>query len=175
MLRRFRRAGKPAGTARRLYDAIVARAREPIFHTRFAVPDSLDGRFDLLTLHAFVVMETLRSLGPAGERLGSELASIIFAGFDDALRHLGVSDFGMGRRIKAMANAFYGRLEAYGSAPEEPELAAALLRNLYRGDEGRRVETAALAHYIFGARQNLRNQAGLLVEGRADFGPLPVL
>jgi hypothetical protein len=50
-----------------------------------------------------------------------------------------------------------------------------LLRNVYRGDESRRRETAALAHYIFAVRQNLRSQSGLLLQGQADFGPLPVL
>jgi cytochrome b pre-mRNA-processing protein 3 len=175
MLPRFWRTPKPAKVSQRLYDAIVSRARQPVFHTIFAVPDTLDGRFDVLTLHAFAVMDALKSLGPAGGATGTELASLIFAGFDDALRQLGVSDFGMGRRIKAMADAFYGRLEAYGAASDETELAAAMLRNVYRGDENHRGETAALAHYIFAVRHNLRNQAGFLLEGQADFGPLPVL
>ena len=175
MLRRFRRNPKPATAARALYDAIVSRSRQPVFHTVFAVPDTLDGRFDLLSLHAFAVMDALKNLGLAGESLGTDLVSLIFAGFDDALRQLGVSDFGMGRRIKAMANAFYGRLKVYGEASAESELAAALLRNLYRGDESRHGEADALAHYIFDVRQNLRNQADHLLEGQADFGPLPVL
>src|SRR5690349_4037808 len=106
MLRRFQQNPKPPSAARGLYAAIVARAREPVFHRDFGVPDTIDGRFDLLTLHAFAVMDTLKSLGPAAGKLGSELASIIFAGFEDALRQMGVSDFGIGRRIKAMANAF---------------------------------------------------------------------
>jgi cytochrome b pre-mRNA-processing protein 3 len=175
MLSRFRRNPKLANAAQRLYDAIVSRARQSVFHTVFAVPDTLDGRFDVLSLHAFAVMDVLKTLGTAGGQTGTELASLIFAGFDDALRQLGVSDFGIGRRIKAMAAAFYGRLDAYGAASAENELAGALLRNLYRGDESRRRETAALAHYIFGMRQNLRDQPGLLLEGRPDFGPLPVL
>jgi cytochrome b pre-mRNA-processing protein 3 len=174
MLPRFRRAPKAADAARRLYDAIVSRAREPIFHTDFAVPDTLDGRFDLLTLHAFIVMEALKSLDPAGGTLGTELASLIFAGFDDALRQLGVSDVGIGRRIKAMAGAFYGRLEAYGAAPAERDFADALLRNLYRGDETKRPETAGLTHYVSRIRHDLQTQAHLLLEGRIDFGPLPL-
>jgi len=175
MFPRFRRAPKPAKAPQRLYDAIVSRSRRPVFHTVFAIPDSIDGRFDVLTLHAFSVMDALTNLGPAGGATGTELASLIFAGFDDALRQLGVSDFGMGRRIKAMADAFYGRLKAYGAASGESELAAAVLRNVYRGDESRHRESVALAHYIFAVRQNLRNQAGLLLQGHADFGPLPVL
>lgn len=174
MLRRFRRAARPAESARRLYDVIVARAREQIFHTAFGVPDTLDGRFDLLTLHAFTVMEALKSVSPAGAALGTDLASVIFTGFDEALRQLGVSDFGIGRRMKAMAGAFYGRLEAYGAAPGEDELATALLRNLYRGDESKRRETIGLAHYICRIRHDLRTQADLLLEGRVEFGPLPI-
>jgi cytochrome b pre-mRNA-processing protein 3 len=175
MLSRFRRKPKPASAARRLYDAIVRRARQPVFHTAFAVPDSFDGRFDLLSLHAFVVLDVLKGSGPSAEAIGTELASLIFAGFDDALRQLGVSDSGMGRRIKAMADAFYGRLEAYGAASDQGELSAALLRNVYRGDESRRGETAVLAHYIFAVRQDLRNHVSLVLEGQAHFGPLPIL
>jgi len=174
MLPRFRAKLKPAIAAQRLYDQIVSRAREPVFYTGFAVPDTLDGRFDLLCLHAFTVMDALKSAGPAAEKIGTELASLIFAGFDDALRQLGVSDVGMGRRIKAMADAFYGRLKAYGAARDESELAAALLRNVYRGDGARQRETAALAHYIFGLRHALRDQSGLLLEGRSDFGIVPI-
>jgi cytochrome b pre-mRNA-processing protein 3 len=175
MLPRFGRNLKPAAAAQRLYDAIVSRARQPIFHTVFAVPDTLDGRFDVLCLHAYAIMDILKSAGPIAGGIGTELANLIFVGFDDALRQLGVSDMGMGRRIRAMADAFYGRLKAYGAARDESELAAALLRNVYRGDEARQPETVALAHYIFALRQNLRNQSGLLLEGRADFGPLPIM
>ncbi len=171
----FSRTPKPVSPARHLYDAIVSRAREQVFHTNFAVADSLDGRFDLLTLHAFAVMDALKPLGPAGGKVGTEFANVIFAGFEDALRQLGVSDMGLGRRIKAMANAFYGRLEAYGSASGEPELAAALLRNLYRGEETMRRESEVLAHYISELQLRLRAHSEHLLEGRVDFGPLPVM
>src|SRR5258706_14967183 len=113
MLRRSRRAAPAIPASRRLYVLLVARARGPIFHTAFTVPDSIDGRFDLLTLHAFLVLDALKSLGEAGDNLGTELASVIFAGFDEALRELGVRDFGISRRMNDLAGAFYGRLEAY--------------------------------------------------------------
>src|SRR4051794_12026955 len=121
----FRRNPKPVSPARHLYEEIVSRARQPIFHTEFAVPDTLDGRFDVLALHASVVMDALKILGSPAGVIGTDLASLIFAGFDDALRQMGVSDFGIGRRIKAMAAAFYGRLEVYGGALGENELAPA--------------------------------------------------
>ncbi|HEX3485081.1 MAG TPA: ubiquinol-cytochrome C chaperone family protein [Micropepsaceae bacterium] len=173
MFRRFLESGKSAVAARLLYDSLVARARAPVFHLKFGVPDTIDGRFDLLTLHGFVLLDALKSAGPPGAKLGTQLASVIFAGFDDALRELGVSDIGMSRRIKAMAGAFYGRLEAYGSANSLTLLADAIGRNVYREEAGRRGEAEALAHYIFFARDALRDKADALLQGTADFGPLP--
>jgi cytochrome b pre-mRNA-processing protein 3 len=173
MLRRSRRPASAVPASRRLYDLLVARAREPIFHTGFAVPDTIDGRFDLLTLHAFLVLDALKSLGDAGDKLGTELASVIFAGFDEALRELGVGDFGISRRMKALAGAFYGRLEAYHAADGADQLAPVLLRNLYRGEAARTPEAARLAHYMLSAREHVMRHAGGLLEGSADFGPLP--
>lgn len=173
MLRRSRRAAPFVPAFRRLYDSLVARAREPIFHTEFAVPDTIDGRFDLLTLHAFLVLDVLKSQGGGADTLGTELASVIFAGFDDALRELGVGDLGIARRMKALAGAFYGRLEAYRTADSVAQLAPVLLRNLYRGEAARTHEAGVLAHYMLSAREHLLGQAADLLQGRCDFGPLP--
>ena len=173
MLHRSRRHDATIPASRRLYDGLVARAREPIFHTIFAVPDTIDGRFDLLTLHAFLVLDSLKSLDAAGAKLGTELASTIFAGFDEALRELGVGDLGISRRIKALAGAFYGRLEAYRAAESAHQLAPVLLRNLYRGEAARADEAAVLAHYMLSARVHLLGHAADLLQGSADFGPLP--
>lgn len=173
MFRRFLGADPKAQAARALYDALVARSRAPIFYTAFAVPDTIDGRFDSLTLHAFAVMAALKSLGPEGEKLGTDLASVIFAGFDESLRELGVGDFGISRRMKAMGGAFYGRLEVYGGAASKTALAEAILRNLYRGEAPHRPEAEAMAHYIGLVRQALLAQTGALLQGKPDFGPLP--
>ena len=173
MFRRFREPDSTAMAAGRLYEASITRARDPVFHTKFAVPDTIDGRFDLLALHASIVMEVLKSAGPEGARLGAALASVIFAGFDDALRELGVGDFGISRRMKAMAGAFYGRLEVYGEAQTQAALADAILRNLYRGEASRRREAQGLAPYIGQARQTLLALPRALLQGDSDFGPLP--
>ena len=173
MLRRSRRPDPLASASRRLHELLVARARDPIFHTDFAVPDTIDGRFDLLALHAFLVLDALKSQGDAGGKLGTELASVIFAGFDQALRELGVGDFGISRRMKALAGAFYGRLEAYRAADSARQLAPVLLRNIYRGDVARAHEAAMLAHYVLSARGRLMGHAADLLQGNADFGPLP--
>jgi cytochrome b pre-mRNA-processing protein 3 len=152
----------------------MARARESVFYVDFAVADTIDGRFDLLALHAALVMEALTARRSSGAKIGTELATAIFAGFDDALRELGVGDFGISRRMKALADAFYGRLRAYGAAQTEAELAHVVIRNLYRGTENRGREAAALAHYIVSVQQKLRHEPSLL-QGSVEFGPLPSL
>src|SRR6202008_1112845 len=133
--------------ADRLHAAITARSREPVFYRQFDVPDTIDGRFDLLTLHAFLVMEALKTRENSSE-LAAQLATAIFAGFDNALRDLGVGDFGLSRRIKALAGAFYGRLEAFSAAGDEAAFTEALVRNLYRGEEAKRGRAEILARYV---------------------------
>jgi cytochrome b pre-mRNA-processing protein 3 len=171
VLGRFRRKDPTRDAAGRLHAAISARARDPVFHMAFGVPDTIDGRFDLLTFHAFLVMEALQKAGAAGERTATHLATSIFAGFDNALRDLGVGDFGLSRRIKSMAGAFYGRLEAYRAAAGEPAMADAIIRNLYRGEVGDPARATKLAHYAMTAREHLA-KSGVLI-GAADFGPHP--
>src|SRR5579883_414685 len=112
----------------RLYEALVSRAREPVFFTAFAVPDSMDGRFDLLAFHAWLVLAELKGRAPA-----QALTNMIFTGFDEAMREQGAGDIGIGHRLKDMAKAFYGRMAAYDAASNGEELAAALLKNLWRG------------------------------------------
>lgn len=157
-------AGKAVkSAASRLYAAVVTRARQPVFFVTFCVPDTLDGRFDLLTLHAFLVLTQLKTK-PA---LAQAFIDRLFIAFDEALRELGTGDLGMGKRMKAMADAFYGRLAAYESAGTPEAMAAALGRNLYRGAAPACI--AAMSAYVLGAKQHL----ALTDEGEVDFGPLP--
>jgi cytochrome b pre-mRNA-processing protein 3 len=155
--------------AARLVSSLIAQARAPIFFTKFNVPDTIDGRFDLVTLHAFLVLERLES---AGRRdLSQALTDAVFAGFDEGLRDLGAGDLGMGRRMKKMANAFYGRLNAYRAAADRDALSAALLRNVYRGEVRNEAPAGELARYIEGARAAIATSD--LDSGDAQFGPLP--
>src|SRR5450755_3414845 len=96
--------GKSEGRKRivaRLYEAVVARARAPVFFTELGVADTLDGRFDLLTLHAWLVLDRLAGAGLNDVSQG--LTDTLFVGFDGGLRDLGTGDMGMGRRMKALA------------------------------------------------------------------------
>ena len=173
---RFRREKPAILAARRLYDAIVRQARTPLFHTRFGVADSIDGRFDLLVLHLYLVLDRLRHEGEAGNAIGTALTNLAFDAFEEALRDLGVTDQGMARRIKKMANAFYGRIDAYVSAGgNETDLAPALLRNIYRGDAVRSAESTALARYVAEAQKRLMagEAKAALLQGEVDFPPVP--
>jgi cytochrome b pre-mRNA-processing protein 3 len=176
MLRRFRKPDPNAQAARRIYECLVERSRAPDFYRAFGVADTIDGRFDLLALHAYLALDALGAEGAAGRAVGEALVTTIFTGFDEALRDLGVSDMGLSRRIKAMANAFYGRLDAYRAAAEsETALAEAILRNIYRGEDGHAGEAAALAKYVRYARADLQTPKArlALLTGTLDYGPLP--
>jgi cytochrome b pre-mRNA-processing protein 3 len=160
--------------ARHLYDGLVSRAREPVFFADFGVADSLDGRFDILAFHAWLVLKELKGGELKGSRLKSRLAQsltdTIFTGFDEAMREQGVGDIGIGHKLKAMAKAFYGRMAAYNGAKNEDELAAALARNLWRGaDPDWRMRK--LAAYATSASGHL---AASLPQ-TLDFGPLPTI
>jgi len=149
----------------RLYDALVSRARARVFFADFGVADSVDGRFDTLTFHAWLVLAELK-----GSEVAQRLTDAIFIGFDEAMREQGAGDIGIGHRLKTMAKAFYGRLSAYEGAKNEEELAAALARNLWRGAsvDGR---ARRLAAYGMAAREHIRRSLPLAL----DFGPLPTI
>jgi cytochrome b pre-mRNA-processing protein 3 len=157
-------ARKQEGT--RLYDALVSRARAPVFFRDFAVADSIDGRFDLLVFHAWMALTELKAA--SAEPQAQALTDALFTGFDEAMREQGSGDMGMGRKMKSFANAFYGRLAAYEQAVDTSELAAALAKNLWRGAEPD-ARAQALAGYAVTARQSLR----AALPGALDFGPLP--
>jgi cytochrome b pre-mRNA-processing protein 3 len=169
MLNAFKKSGARNRVARVLEAALVSRAREPAFYAALGVPDTIDGRFDLVTLHAWLVLARLREAGDL--QLSQALTDAVFVGFDEALRDMGSGDMGIARRLKAMANAFYGRLAAYEAATNEAMMAEALTRNVYRGATGVESEAKVLAHYVFAARNSLK--ASQLSQGEADFGALP--
>ena len=162
-----------------LYDAIVAQARQPAFYTHFAVPDSVDGRFDLVVLHAILTMRRLRRCGAEGEARVQKLFDLMFADFDRALREMGVGDLRVGKRIKQMAGAFYGRASTYGAAldgAETGDLGDALRRNLYGTADPVATILEAMAGHVLSQDRHL---TGLpdedILAGRLNFLPVPTL
>ena len=127
-----------------IHGQIVAATRLPVFYLEFGVPDTFEGRFELLSLHATLVLRRLQQLqAPA---MAQALADQIFIGLDDAMRQMGVSDAVVPKRIGRMLEAFTGRMLAYGQALERQDdsLALALQRNVQAGQgDGQR-----LARYV---------------------------
>jgi cytochrome b pre-mRNA-processing protein 3 len=162
-------------TAARLYGAIVAQAREPVFYSALGVPDSLDGRFDMIALHAFLVMHRLKS-APGTEKLSQALFDYMFGDMDRSLREMGVTDLGVGRRVKQMVAAFYGRVSAYqdGLSDGPEALGEALARNLYRGEPPSADRLRLMADYVAASAAELAaRDAASLTRGEVGFAPAP--
>ena len=124
-------------TAHSIYAVLAAGARNPRFYDRFGVADTLDGRFDTLTLMVVLAVRRLGAAGDAGKTLGQGVVDTMFADMDLSLHEIGVSENKVGKKVKQMATAYMGRMEAYGAALDGRDaamLADVLNRNLYRGD-----------------------------------------
>jgi len=171
MLNILKRYGTRRDIVTRLCEAVSARSRESVFFCELRVADTIDGRFDLLALHAWLVMDELHRRQEI--ETGQKFVEVLFVQFDEALRELGAGDIGMTRRIKKMASAFFGRLHAYREASDESSLAAAIVRNLYRGAQSGLQPATALAAYCFAARGFLAQSRP--EAGQVHFGPLPII
>lgn len=162
----FRRRSREAG--HKVYCEIVAQARQPAFYTDFLVPDTIDGRFDLIVVHAVLYFRRMRSEGPKIAEFTQEVFDLFFQDMDASLREMGVSDTRVPKKVKVMGEAFYGRADAYIPAIENAdvnELAAALGRNLYP-DNPEPVAQKRLALYTLAAAKKLADQpAGELTVG----------
>lgn len=169
MLKALRRTASTRALARRLCAELIAQARAPGFFTSLGVPDTLDGRFDLVALHAWLVLDSIRNQ----PMLSRAIIDEVFLQFDEALRHLGTGDAGMNRRMKTLAGMFYGRLAAYRAATTLDDLAKAIRRNVFRGAEERDIQAIALATYAVTARCRLAESDP--ARGPLDFGPVPTM
>jgi cytochrome b pre-mRNA-processing protein 3 len=157
-----------------LYGAAVAAAREPYLYESLGVPDTLDGRFDLIALHAFLLVNRLQASPEPGPALAQAVFDAMFSDMDMNLREIGVSDLSVGKRVRAMWEAFHGRAKAYTAAMQSGDqsgLEAALARNVWRGaaPEG---AAAALARLVFAQVECLAVQTlTTLAAGEARFLP----
>jgi cytochrome b pre-mRNA-processing protein 3 len=134
MLPLFRR-GSRSRNIRALYGAIVAQARSPFFYAEYGVPDTVEGRFDLIVLHLVLVLRRLGQDDPAVRAVGQDLFDAFCRDLDENLREMGVGDLAVPKRMQQFAEAFYGRQAAYlaalaGSDPRNFE--KALARNIFQ-------------------------------------------
>ncbi|MBF0392474.1 MAG: ubiquinol-cytochrome C chaperone family protein [Alphaproteobacteria bacterium] len=170
----FRRRPPEEEAARALYETVVIQARRPEFYMAGGVADNVDGRFDMVALHAWLTLARLRSEGAKAQALSQAFYDLMFADMDQNLREMGVGDLGVGKRVMKMAEALNGRVAAYdqGLADSGDALADALRRNLYRKSAPSDGQVASMAAHVRRQSAHLAGQpAEGLLAGRIDFAP----
>lgn len=176
--RLFGLAGRPDKAAiDKLYGQIVAAARQPALYSLWQVPDSPIGRFEMMSLHVFLLLYRLRGETEA-RAIAQEITDEFFKDIDHSIRELGIGDMGVPRRMKKLARMFYGRVAAYGEAldaSDKAALAVALARNV-RPQEGEWPQAEQLAAYVLAVRDALAEQpSARILAGEADYPePAPV-
>ena len=171
--------------AKNLYQRIVEQARKEAFYRRCGVPDTVDGRFESIALHCFLVLHRLKSEDEEGADLAQALFDVMFEDMDDNVREMGVGDVSVGAEVKRMARSLLGRVAAYDAALEVHEeingeeagkerLEAALDRNLYGSVKVEKAHLGTMVDYMRREIGSLAVQPfSALLEGQCRFGSPP--
>ncbi len=144
-----------------LYGETVAAARDPLLYTGLGVPDTLDGRFDMISLYTFLLIQRLKRDNPPGPALAQAVFDAMFSDMDVNLREMGVGDLSVGRKMRVMWEAFHGRAAAYADAMTKSDIAAldaALARNIWRGEPPPDGSTQALRRAVLAQEAHLFEQ-----------------
>jgi cytochrome b pre-mRNA-processing protein 3 len=161
-----------------LYTAAVEAARAPVYYQGLGVPDTLDGRFDLVGLFAALVIRRARALPAPGPAIAQAVFDAMFADMDFNLRELGVGDLSIPKRMRAMWEAFHGRALAYEAplaAGDLGALEAALTRNVWRGNPPDGAARALAAATLRQDRHLATQDLARLRSGAVEFLPAPQL
>ena len=162
--------GKKNGNAAivaRQYRSLTASARQPRLYAELGAPDTVMGRFEMISAVLILYFRRTRHSGRAGQEIAQEIVDAFFEDVDHSIRELGVGDLSVPKRMKRLAGMFYGRLESYSAALDAGDaqaLAAALARNLYPQAGDSAPDMAGLAHYMMMAEAQLAAAAEAEVE-----------
>ncbi len=139
-----------------LYARINEHSRQARFFTEWGIPDTLDGRFEMILLHMFLYLHTLKQHPQDTTALQRLLIESFFQDMDRSVREIGVSDTGVGKRMKAMANAFYGRIHAFETGLSDDALLDNAIRtNCYGTVDNPPEDVSMVRHYIRDELQTL--------------------
>ena len=145
-----------------LYGAIVAQARSPVFYRAYGVPDTLDGRFELIVLHTVLIVRHLAE-DPHTRKLGQAVFDQFCRDMDRNLRELGVGDLAVPRRMQEMGEAYYGRAAVYEPAlacGDTDMLVGALAKNIFSTTGDPPNGARRLAAYVTEAVRTLADRDG---------------
>jgi cytochrome b pre-mRNA-processing protein 3 len=161
-----------ADTIPSLYGVIVAQARKPAFYADYGVPDTPEGRFDMILLHLILFIRRLREEPGGVQGLGQGVFDLFCRDMDHSFREMGIGDLAVPKHMHRVAEAFYGRAAAYDRAIDtagEEQLAAVLARNIFPGSAAPG-SAWRLAYYVRGAIAELgRQDAQAFVQARVSF------
>ena len=156
-----------------LYELAVRQARAPGFYTTLGVADRIDARFELYTLHVLLLVLRLRDEGDRGADAAQALFDVYVSALDNALRELGVGDVSVGKKMRKLGEAMYGRMAAYEPplrAGDSAGLAAGLARNVFASEDP--AAGAALAAYAETSRRRLAAQDFAAATARPDWAEI---
>ena len=157
------------------YASIVAQSRHPVFYADWGVPDTVTGRFDMISLHLALVFRRLRSQSPAADLFAQELLDLFFSDMDRSLRSMGVGDLSVGKKVRRMSEVFFGLLASLDGAMEQnfgSALEEVLTRNIYA--ENGEIDPGPLAAYLRASARRLSNQpTSEIIAGFLALEPLP--
>jgi cytochrome b pre-mRNA-processing protein 3 len=153
----FRKKNRNEAIVNRQYSALTSAARVPFFYSDLGVPDTVMGRFEMLSVVMILFFRRTAKSGVSGQELAQEIVDAFFQDIDHSIRELGIGDQSVPKRMKKLAGMFYGRLESYAAALEAKDadmLAAALRRNVHpKKDDA--ADMRALAEWMIDAEAGL--------------------
>jgi cytochrome b pre-mRNA-processing protein 3 len=165
LLDRLLRPRPAVAAGRALYGRAVEQARARGLYADLGVPDTVEGRFELYSLHVVLLLDRLRGHGDLAAAVSQMLFDTYVKGLDSALREMGVGDLSVGRKMRKLGEAFYGRGKSYEAAfaalPDQAQLEALLTRTVYADADADAdaAQTPRLAAYVLRQRAALAAQA----------------
>lgn len=172
LLDRLFRPRPALAAGRALYARVVAQSRDPALYSDLSAPDTVEGRFEVYSLHVVLLLDRLRGQGEAAAEISQTLFDTYVEGLDDALREMGVGDLAVGRKMRKLGEAFYGRCKSYETAfqalPDEGPIEALVARTVYADADA--TPAPRLTAYLLRQRARLADQPlDRLLSGEVDW------
>ncbi|MDP2118944.1 MAG: ubiquinol-cytochrome C chaperone family protein [Hoeflea sp.] len=169
----FKRKKANQALVEQQYERLTSAARSAVFYEAMDVPDTVMGRFEMISVHLLLYLRRTNSAGPAANGIAQDIVDAFFEDVDHSIRELGVGDLGVPKRMKKFARMFYGRAQSYGQALDAGDgaaLAEALRRNIHPEQTETAPSMRALADWMTRTARELEDiPEDVLAAGRLVF------